>query len=466
MAVGNATPNQIEQELFNQAEIHNIIPDDAKEVISEIMTESGGNIESIRDSAKNADVSDISLEDLVSTKMSLINLGYVSRINELDAVGESTMNMFNRRGVDPNVVALAFNQIKKDSEHFNEIDNQSGSDGLEDALRGKYSQQLLSSYLEQDIEKMQRAFAPENLGSILNVNDPKQWIEDRIRTTVDDKDPYRINMAPVNQAEGRHNITGAGYRVEPEGAGQITFGSLQSARNQWMRIHELIHKVTDFPIEGGRRIGLTSFVFSENGTAEIRGTGFNEGATELLTERVMGQRHNLRGATYVPEVFLARQIKEMVGEDVFFGAMFDGPEKIMEKYDSKTSEGSFIQLIDKMDETGRLQRIAGRRDLLEQKGVSRDEINLKIESIEKQTQQSILDANINQIRQLDGEEKQTAKTDFLGRLEDKKNESADIPQLNTFNNVITDKLNTLTQTQQTGISQQPTQQATDQEVSR
>ena len=200
-------------------------------------------------------------------------------------------------------------------------------------------QQELDTIFEQATEKTSTSIA-QRFGHLFEAENPQEYIDNRLRTVESGHSPFSVDptVKEVGAAVFKpiKPITMDGQEIQPDG--RIVFGSMEIAQDEWTQVHELIHKLTFEQIDDNTfRTGFNTHTRDAHGYITGQGRGLNEGATDLLTESVMG--HPAQGGRYHNEVFIARQLAEVVGEDVFFKAKFKDPRILINEIGARHYNG-------------------------------------------------------------------------------------------------------------------------------
>ena len=222
--------------------------------------------------------------------------------------------------------------------------------------------ELFESDVKEFSEKGAKAF-----GHILKkrgIDNPQKWFEDRLRGDV------AVDVLPYSYKDD-----GFGARFDMD-TGAIIFKSICSIHKKFNRAHEMVHKITlllmDKVLEGkiysANRVGLlvrdiemsmdekTGAIKESYRVGAENGRWFNEGATNLVAEKLLGIDCNMSGATdgrdsYPFETQLARQVMEAVGEDAFFEAVFFEPDILANKWHELTGDKcSYPRIVYFLDE--------------------------------------------------------------------------------------------------------------------
>jgi len=220
--------------------------------------------------------------------------------------------------------------------------------------------ELFESDVKEFSENGARAF-----GHILakhGIDDHQKWFEEKMR---EDKDP---SIPP-------YSLPQTGVNSGISDTGKIKFGTLAFARDKFTRAHEMAHKITQM-LENKRfddkiySVGRCGFSYidvklEKNGNTgnleEIHCVGagngrvFNEGVTNLFAEKLSGLKRSEKPDAYGLFTLLAKQIAEIIGEDLIFEAALFNPQILANEWNErKRDKYSYVKLIHSMDEIWRI----------------------------------------------------------------------------------------------------------------
>jgi len=290
-----------------------------------------------------------------------------------------------------------------------------------------FSQKELIELYYTDVKDFS-ANAAESLGHILQkrgIADPQKWFEQKMRSSIPVAGfPYIYAPSIESETVGIHGVQND----------SIKFAS--SNLTKFTRAHEMVHRVTSdasfikhfFPSEimhtGFLKVSKTEPLGRTRGVDNKfheTGRGLNEGATQLMAEKFAKEPAD---NVYFEETFLARQIKDLIGSDLFFEGMLFDPKVLEGEVDKRAGTLTFsgissaldaFQLLEVVErETySELRKTQGGE---EQKGALKEKISnlfLYAEHLYKSAQRGVLKMLTTPIEQASNlEELKTAKSAF------------------------------------------------------
>ena len=156
----------------------------------------------------------------------------------------------------------------------------------------------------------------------------------------------------------------AAYIPHYNGAANILFGVYEKALSKFTRAHEMCHKIThsyicpkdsDIPLTQLIGLGELQLTQIDSDGKQVacpkneKGTALNEGATNLIAEKLSGENYVDGMDKYGLETSIARQLISIVGEDTFFSAVFRSPNILRNKVDNIAGKGCYDILITSLD---------------------------------------------------------------------------------------------------------------------
>ncbi|MCL2473366.1 MAG: hypothetical protein FWF23_00430 [Alphaproteobacteria bacterium] len=120
---------------------------------------------------------------------------------------------------------------------------------------------------------------------------------------------------------------------------RIEFSTKNNINNDFFRVHEFVHAVT----KDSDRTGLLCYNLDDK---EEKGRALDEGATNLMTEKILGR--NIYD-NYPYETHLMRQLSEIVGENYIVSGMYKDPNILQTRFDKLAGVGAYTKLASDAD---------------------------------------------------------------------------------------------------------------------
>ena len=235
----------------------------------------------------------------------------------------------------------------------------------------------LAKLFESDVKEFSINGA-KAFGHILakyGIADSQKWFEEKLKRNVySEVSPY------VHTRQG--------LAIYCDGLGNIHFNSLDGAC-KFIRAHEMVHRITLALTDTGaagqvdsvQRFGLSIAnmkIVENEKTGKLEkihsagskfGWDFNEGVTNLIAEKLSGFRHS-RQTLYGYQTRIARQMREIVGEDAIFESAFFNPNILEDKWSKLTGDKcSYLKILYSLDESRKIQFDAAMAEGAERKSL-------------------------------------------------------------------------------------------------
>ena len=318
IATASPTPEQIKQELYNQATIHNIAPEEAKIAIEEMAAEPQNQSQKNENKQTKSSEAEEIAEFVEGLKNDFdANIARIRKIPNAnfdeEKIGQAREEL--AQGLSSVLTAnVLTNEYKKWAIErvSSAVDTATGMTYIPHEKTEANAYKRLTKRYDKDLPKITDN-AKKEFGQIFEKNGIEN-VDEYLDEVLNRGGSYQYR---TNEMFGNStNVV----------TGEISL--IKSMGGKHVRGHEMGHR-----LEGG------------NGTY-VFGRAFNEGANNLVAEKINPGLHNQmdRFDDYKYETHIVRQVKDIIGEEAFFELYLCNQPGLISEIDKLGGEGTFEKI--------------------------------------------------------------------------------------------------------------------------